>query len=208
MVSCKLTHYITRSSSAESFCTIHVFFICGSVLKFQRNNTFKPNLKNFFLELSHRGTYSTFPAVQKAMLLKIFVQVALVSTSLKLLIIAFHSALKQNTALSDSTDCLLLSQKMTFFNSYPIFLLPSAISPVSQKSFLVYCVWRSAQCAYGLQKMNQEHCCEKHVLNLATYGICMCQFSSSMRDTVSYVSQESCCSLSLLHFGCAACIIS
>lgn len=48
MVNFKLTHYITQSSSAVSFSTVHGFFICGSVLKFQRNIHASQIWRNFF----------------------------------------------------------------------------------------------------------------------------------------------------------------
>lgn len=61
VVNCKLMHYIMQSSSARSFSTVHVFFICGSCPQVSKKYTCKPNLKKFFLELSHWETYSTFP---------------------------------------------------------------------------------------------------------------------------------------------------
>lgn len=108
MVSCKLTHYVTQSSNAESFSTIHVFFICGSVLKFQRNTYSSQIWRISFWNFHTEELIQLFQQFRKPCFWKFLCRL-LVSTLLKLLIIAFHSALKQNTALSDSTDCLLLS---------------------------------------------------------------------------------------------------
>lgn len=100
-----------------------------------------------------------------------FKEVAVASTILKLLIVAFRSVLDYNAALS---DCRLVARELEddFLQqlscSFFFFLLPYGVSLVSEKLFLVCHLWRAARWAHGLLRMNQEHCHEQQVLNWAT----------------------------------------
>lgn len=119
-----------------------------------------------------------------------FKEVAVASTILKLLIVAFRSVLDYNTALS---DCRLVAGELQDdfvqqLSCSSFFLLPYSVSLVSEKLFLVCHLWRAARWAHGLLRMNQEHCHEQQVLSWATCWIYICQFSSSVKDSGSYVS--------------------
>ena len=65
VVNCKLMHYITQSSSAISFSTVHVFFICVSVLKFQRNTHASQIWRNFFWSFHSEKLIQPFQQLRK-----------------------------------------------------------------------------------------------------------------------------------------------
>lgn len=64
-VNCKLTHYIMQSSSAVSFSTVHVFFLCGSVLKFQRKTHSSQIRRNFFWSFHAEKLIQPFQQLRK-----------------------------------------------------------------------------------------------------------------------------------------------
>lgn len=63
MVNCKSTHYIMQSSSAVGFST--VFFLCGSVLKFQRNMHSSQNRRNLFWSFHTEKLIQPFQQLRK-----------------------------------------------------------------------------------------------------------------------------------------------
>lgn len=65
-------HYIMRSSSAVSFSAVHVFFLCGSVLKFQRNMHSSQIRRNFFWSFHTEKLFQPFQQLRKPWFWKFF----------------------------------------------------------------------------------------------------------------------------------------
>lgn len=183
-------------------------WLCPQVSK---KYAFKPNSKKFFLELSHWETFSTFPAAQKAMLLKVFY---VSSTYIDFIKVVNH-CFSFWSELECCPNCRArrwLSWTFILFLS----LFFCCVSSVSQKTYfditsiqfhLVF-PWPEKDEARTLQWEICFLSVSLLLVALAMYWICICQFSSSVKDSVLYISYKSCHSLSLLHFGYAACVIS